>query len=72
MTEPPTIDHRELRRLARAIFVATGSDDCEAGIVSGHLVEANLRGHDSHGVGPIPTYVRDRKAGHCRGAVAVA
>jgi uncharacterized oxidoreductase len=64
MTEPATIDHRELRQLARAIFVATGSNDREAEIVSDHLVEANLRGHDSHGVGLIPTYVRDRKAGH--------
>ncbi len=27
------------------------------------LVEANLRGHDSHGVGMIPAYVRNLAAG---------
>ena len=48
------IDHEELRSLARAIFVAGGSGEDEARIVSDHLVEANLRGHDSHGVGMIP------------------
>ena len=40
---------------------ASGSDDRESGIVADHLVEANLRGHDSHGVGMLPTYVRNRK-----------
>jgi uncharacterized oxidoreductase len=58
------IDHQKLRRIAHATFVATGSSGEEATIVSDHLVEANLRGHDSHGVGLIPTYVRDRRAGH--------
>jgi uncharacterized oxidoreductase len=58
------IDEQQLRRIARAIFAATGSDEDEATIVSDHLVEANLRGHDSHGVGLIPLYVRDRQAGH--------
>ena len=28
----------------------------------GHLVNANLAGHDSHGVGMIPAYVRHLKA----------
>ena len=58
------IDHGELRRLARAVFVAGGSGDAEAGIVADHLVDANLAGHDSHGVGLIPTYVADLLAGH--------
>jgi uncharacterized oxidoreductase len=58
-----SIDQHDLRRLAAGIFTATGSAREEAEIVAGHLVEANLRGHDSHGVGQIPMYVADRLAG---------
>ena len=58
------IQAEDLRSLARAIFVATGSDADEATIVADHLVEANLCGHDSHGVGLIPTYIRDRRDGY--------
>jgi uncharacterized oxidoreductase len=53
------VDHAELRRLVERIFAAGGSDAEEAGIIAGHLVEANLRGHDSHGVGLIPSYLRN-------------
>ncbi|HXQ40208.1 MAG TPA: malate/lactate/ureidoglycolate dehydrogenase [Candidatus Udaeobacter sp.] len=52
------IDHRQLRDYAVRIFAAGGSEPAEAEIVAGHLVEANLRGHDSHGVGIIPSYVQ--------------
>lgn len=52
------IDHRQLRDFAVRIFTAGGSEPAEAEIVAGHLVEANLRGHDSHGVGMIPSYLR--------------
>lgn len=52
-----------LRRLARAILRAGGSADAEAELVAAHLVDANLAGHDSHGVGMIPAYVRHLKAG---------
>jgi uncharacterized oxidoreductase len=52
-----------LRRLGSAIFRAGGSADAEADLVADHLVQANLAGHDSHGVGMIPTYVRHREAG---------
>lgn len=47
---------RELRRAAYEWLVATGSSAEEAGIVADHLVNANLRGHDSHGVGMIALY----------------
>lgn len=43
--------------LARAIFSAAGSDEAEARKVAENLVEANLCGHDSHGIGMIPRYV---------------
>jgi hydroxycarboxylate dehydrogenase B len=42
----------------RAIVKAGGSSDREAELVSTNLVEANLKGHDSHGVGMIPRYVQ--------------
>ena len=47
----------------RAIVRAAGSSDREAGMVSTNLVEANLRGHDSHGVGMIPRYIDALKEG---------
>jgi uncharacterized oxidoreductase len=57
------ITHDRLRATAIRIFRAAGSKPEEAGIVAGHLVEANLRGHDSHGVGMIPTYMESLEAG---------
>ena len=59
-----SIDHQDLCRFAAGVFSAAGSGPEEARIVADHLVEANLRGHDSHGVGLIPMYVDDRIAGH--------
>ena len=39
------------------LWQAAGSSAVEAGLTADHLVEANLTGHDSHGVGMIPAYV---------------
>jgi uncharacterized oxidoreductase len=52
-----------LRRLGSTILKAGGSAAPEADLVSDHLVQANLAGHDSHGVGMLPAYVRHLKAG---------
>ena len=57
------ISHHQLRAGASRIFLAAGSQPEEAEIVTDHLVEANLRGHDSHGVGMIPTYLGHLRAG---------
>src|SRR6202522_464272 len=57
------IDHARLLALANRIVTAGGSSPAEAGVVAEHLVEANLRGHDSHGVGMLVAYVRDFEAG---------
>ena len=62
----PAIQPDKLRRFVAAILSASGSNDYETGIVADHLVEANLKGHDSHGVGMIPLYIDDRKAGILR------
>src|SRR5215470_6758871 len=57
------VDHAKLLSLATNIVKAGGSKPDEAAIVADHLVEANLRGHDSHGVGMLVAYVRDFEAG---------
>jgi uncharacterized oxidoreductase len=59
------VPHAELSGIARRVFTAAGSDEAEAAIVADHLVEANLKGHDSHGVGMIPSYLRNVGAGKC-------
>src|ERR1051325_6728055 len=53
----------KLRQLTSAILKKGGSAAAEADLVADHLVLANLAGHDSHGVGMIPSYVRQLKAG---------
>lgn len=60
------IDHEVLRAAAAALIEAGGSTPDEATIVAGHLVEANLAGHDSHGVGMIPRYLQNAAAGVLR------
>src|SRR5438270_10586693 len=52
------INHVELQRIALRVFEAAGSQPDEAQIIADHLIEANLRGHDSHGVGLIPNYLQ--------------
>jgi uncharacterized oxidoreductase len=52
----------KLQSFIEEILLAGGSDAAEAKEVARHLVEANLKGHDSHGVGMIPTYVQNLRA----------
>jgi hydroxycarboxylate dehydrogenase B len=58
-----TFTAEQLRSAAIRVFLAAGAGDENAAIVSDHLVDANLAGHDSHGVIRIPTYVRGIKEG---------
>ena len=51
------IQHDDLRGFTASIFVAAGCAEQEATCVANHLVDANLAGHDSHGVIRIPRYV---------------
>lgn len=60
------IAESSLRAYAAAIVRAAGSAPAEADKVAAQLVEANLRGHDSHGIGLLPDYVRNVKAGTLR------
>ncbi len=52
-----------LRNLSFRIFRSLGSSETESRRVADHLVEANLRGHDSHGVGMLPVYVANALSG---------
>ncbi|MSQ95265.1 MAG: malate/lactate/ureidoglycolate dehydrogenase [Gemmataceae bacterium] len=57
------LSHDRLRPFITAIFQAAGCQPAEAARVATRLVEANLVGHDSHGVIRVPTYVQWLKAG---------
>src|SRR5215212_4213766 len=57
MIETFTFGAEPLAAAVRAIVAAAGSGEPEAAQVAANLVEANLRGHDSHGVGMVPRYV---------------
>src|SRR5690242_2901003 len=59
------IDAAELRGFVAAAFAAADSSAEEAAIVAAHLVDANLAGHDSHGVIRVPKYLD----WHARGMV---
>ena len=54
----PTLPSHALKAVTHLIARRMGSDESEAAQVADHLVRANLAGHDSHGVGMLPTYVR--------------
>lgn len=58
------IPETNLRRAAELVLTAAGSSAAEASVVADHLVAANLAGHDSHGVGLLPTYVRNLREGY--------
>ncbi len=52
------IQRDQLAALTAAIFENAGSGEAEARTIATHLVEANLVGHDSHGVIRVPGYVQ--------------
>ncbi len=57
MAEMLLIPHEPLRAAMRTVVKGCGSSDAEAAAVADNLVEANLAGHDSHGIGMLPRYV---------------
>lgn len=56
----------ELHAFVSAIWRSAGSEELEAALVADHLVQANLSGHDSHGVGMIPRYLRSLADGELK------
>jgi uncharacterized oxidoreductase len=62
----PTIPADRLTETVTRVFTAAGSAEEEAAIVAQHLVEANLRGHDSHGIGLAANYLRNLGQGKAK------
>jgi uncharacterized oxidoreductase len=60
----PTVQAERLKHIGAALLRAAGASQEEAEAVAGGCVNANLVGHDSHGVIAIPTYIDRIKAGH--------
>jgi hydroxycarboxylate dehydrogenase B len=67
MTHTAILAHPDsLTALARAIFTRAGCGEAVATQVAQSLVDANLAGHDSHGVSTIPIYLQSIRAGELR------
>lgn len=62
-TAPTVIAHDRLREAGTRVLVAAGAAEADARVVVDHLVDANLAGHDSHGIGMLPQYVRAIRKG---------
>ncbi len=56
MSDMHLIRHDALRAAVRLVVGGFGSSAAEVEAVTNNLVEANLTGHDSHGVGLLPMY----------------
>ncbi len=56
-----TIHHEVLRKFVYDMNIAAGGVEEDAQIVSNHVVDSNLMGHDSHGVIHAPSYANGMK-----------
>lgn len=63
MSDVVHLDSDRLLRVLVAMFEANGCTASEAGDIAAHLIEADLQGHPSHGVGLVPTYIANVRAG---------
>ena len=57
------VQAESLRSFCAKILKQSGSNAEESDIVASNLVESNLKGVDSHGVGYLPRYIRAARAG---------
>jgi LDH2 family malate/lactate/ureidoglycolate dehydrogenase len=60
----PDVQAPVLHRLACALLCAAGTAPENARIVADSLIDANLAGHDSHGVLRLPSYLAGVRKGH--------
>jgi len=60
----PTFTAEYLKSASRKIFIAAGARPDDARITADALVDANLAGHDSHGIMRIPSYIRWMESGN--------
>ncbi len=51
------INHVKLTELVKQIFVKKDAEEADAQLVASLLIEANLKGHDSHGAQMVPVYI---------------
>ena len=59
----PTFTGEDIYRIAHRLLRAAGAPDDHASTVAGHLADANLAGHDSHGFIRIVQYVKEIQEG---------
>ncbi len=59
----PAVDHNQLRPFTTSVFAAVGTPGDIAAFVADSLVDANLAGHDSHGVLRLPGYCGSLRSG---------
>ncbi len=60
----PRLTRQEITDTSTRILVAAGASESNARVVGDHLADANMTGHDSHGLIRLPQYVGDIKGGH--------
>ena len=56
MSHMSNYSSQSVKSFAKAVLKGFGCNEEEADIVADHLVDANLTGHDSHGIGMLPLY----------------
>ncbi|WP_421992610.1 Ldh family oxidoreductase [Roseococcus sp.] len=59
----PKVPAERLREIGQALLIANKVPEAEAATVARHVVNANLAGHDSHGVIMLPNYIERVRAG---------
>src|SRR6185503_19668565 len=71
MTAPiPRVNHDRLLDFCTAVYTSAGMPPEDARLVADTLVQADLWGHQSHGVLRLPWYLARLKAGVCAAVAA--
>jgi LDH2 family malate/lactate/ureidoglycolate dehydrogenase len=60
----PKLPAERIKEIGEGLLIASGAPAVEAETVMRHCVNANLAGHDSHGIIMIPNYIERVKVGH--------
>ena len=60
----PKVTAERLKQIGAALLQAAGASPSEAAAVAAGCVNANLAGHDSHGIIMVPNYIERIKVGH--------
>src|SRR2546425_13378123 len=68
-SQPVQVSADELKNFVRNLFLAVGVADGDAAEVANSLVESNLRGHESHGVLRVRSYLDQLRTDELRSGV---